>query len=198
MAARHNRRDRARRKGFRHDPSLDLVAPPPAGSALWLRSVDDMLDHIDQPLCARCLACCRSARWREGGVRRPLTEGAVTNVAAFGAFVDIGVHQDGLVHVSALANTFVKDPHEVVKPGQIVKVKVMDLDVKRQRISLTMRLDDAAGTSSREGSASRNAQAGAGRELRERRPAAPVRAQGTASSSGGAIAMALARAKLKK
>jgi hypothetical protein len=73
MAARHNRRDRARRKGFRHDPSLDLVAPPPAGSALWLRSVDDMLDHIDQPLCARCLACCRSARWREGGVRRPLT-----------------------------------------------------------------------------------------------------------------------------
>jgi protein Tex len=127
-----------------------------------------------------------------------ILEGVVTNVAAFGAFVDIGVHQDGLVHVSALANTFVKDPHEVVKPGQIVKVKVMDLDVKRQRISLTMRLDDAAGTSSREGSASRNAQAGAGRELRERRPAAPVRAQGTASSSGGAIAMALARAKLKK
>ena len=80
-----------------------------------------------------------------------ILEGVVTNVAAFGAFVDIGVHQDGLVHVSALANKFVKDPHEVVKPGQIVKVKVMDVDVKRQRISLTMRLDDTPGTSSRSG-----------------------------------------------
>ena len=72
-------------------------------------------------------------------------EGVVTNVAAFGAFVDIGVHQDGLVHVSALANKFVKDPHEVVKPGQVVKVNVLDVDLKRQRISLTMRIDDAAG-----------------------------------------------------
>ena len=70
-------------------------------------------------------------------------EGVVTNVAAFGAFVDIGVHQDGLVHVSALAHTFVKDPHEVVKAGQIVKVKVLAVDVPRQRISLTMRIDDA-------------------------------------------------------
>ena len=74
-----------------------------------------------------------------------ILEGVVTNVAAFGAFVDIGVHQDGLVHVSALANKFVKDPHDVVKPGQIVKVKVMDVDVKRQRIALTMRLTDAPG-----------------------------------------------------
>jgi uncharacterized protein len=71
-------------------------------------------------------------------------EGVVTNVAAFGAFVDIGVHQDGLVHVSALANRFIKDPHEVVKPGQVVKVKVIDVDLKRQRIALTMRLEDAA------------------------------------------------------
>jgi uncharacterized protein len=69
-------------------------------------------------------------------------EGVVTNVAAFGAFVDIGVHQDGLVHVSALANRFVKDPHEVVKPGQIVKVRVLEVDLKRQRIALTMRLAD--------------------------------------------------------
>ena len=73
-----------------------------------------------------------------------LLEGVVTNVAAFGAFVDIGVHQDGLVHVSALANRFVKDPHEVVKAGQIVKVKVLEVDVKRQRIALTMRLTDNA------------------------------------------------------
>ncbi|WP_328379416.1 RNA-binding transcriptional accessory protein [Streptomyces sp. NBC_00440] len=72
-------------------------------------------------------------------------EGVVTNVAAFGAFVDIGVHQDGLVHVSALSRTFVKDPRDVVKPGDIVKVKVMDVDIPRKRISLSLRLDDEAG-----------------------------------------------------
>jgi len=73
-----------------------------------------------------------------------LLEGVVTNVANFGAFVDIGVHQDGLVHVSALADRFVKDPREVVKPGDIVKVKVLEVDLKRKRISLTMRLSDEA------------------------------------------------------
>ena len=78
-----------------------------------------------------------------------ILEGVVTNVAAFGAFVDIGVHQDGLIHVSAMANRFVKDPHEIVKPGQIVKVKVMEVDLKRQRISLTMRLDAASSSVSR-------------------------------------------------
>ena len=71
-----------------------------------------------------------------------ILEGVVTNVAAFGAFVDIGVHQDGLVHVSALSNTFVKDPHAVVKAGQIVKVKVLEVDLQRQRIALTMRIGD--------------------------------------------------------
>ena len=71
-----------------------------------------------------------------------ILEGVVTNVAAFGAFVDIGVHQDGLVHVSALSNTFVKDPHTVVKAGQIVKVKVLEVDLQRQRIALTMRMGD--------------------------------------------------------
>ena len=73
-----------------------------------------------------------------------ILEGVVTNVAAFGAFVDIGVHQDGLVHISALSNTFVKDPHAVVKAGQIVKVKVLEVDEKRKRIALTMRLSDEA------------------------------------------------------
>jgi uncharacterized protein len=71
-------------------------------------------------------------------------EGVVTNVAAFGAFVDIGVHQDGLVHISALSNSFVKDPHTVVKAGQVVKVKVLEVDAKRKRIALTMRLSDSA------------------------------------------------------
>jgi len=74
-------------------------------------------------------------------------EGVVTNVAAFGAFVDIGVHQDGLVHVSAMSRTFVSDPHSVVKSGDVVRVKVLSVDVGRNRISLTLRLhDDVAGT----------------------------------------------------
>jgi uncharacterized protein len=72
-----------------------------------------------------------------------ILEGTVTNVTNFGAFVDIGVHQDGLVHISCLADKFVEDPRTVVKAGQIVKVKVQDVDVKRKRIALTMRLQDA-------------------------------------------------------
>jgi uncharacterized protein len=73
-----------------------------------------------------------------------LLEGVVTNVAAFGAFVDIGVHQDGLVHISAMSTTFVKDPRDVVKSGDVVRVKVLDVDIPRKRISLTLRLDDDA------------------------------------------------------
>ena len=72
-------------------------------------------------------------------------EGTVTNVAAFGAFVDVGVHQDGLVHVSAMSHKFVSDPHEVVRSGEVVKVKVMDVDVARNRIGLSLRLDDDPG-----------------------------------------------------
>jgi uncharacterized protein len=74
-----------------------------------------------------------------------LLEGTVTNVAAFGAFVDIGVHQDGLVHVSQLADRFVKDAHEVVKAGDVVKVRVVDVDIKRKRIGLSMRKDGDGG-----------------------------------------------------
>ena len=129
-----------------------------------------------------------------------ILEGVVTNVAAFGAFVDIGVHQDGLVHVSALANKFIKDPHDVVKPGQIVKVKVLEVDVKRQRIALTLRLDDVPGTSSRSGGArgseNSGANAGAARGPRDRRPTEPKRAAAREPQPGGA--MALAFAKLKK
>ena len=74
-----------------------------------------------------------------------ILEGVVSNVAAFGAFVDIGVHQDGLVHISALSDTFVKDPRDVVKAGDIVKVKVLEVDVPRKRIALTRRMDDVPG-----------------------------------------------------
>jgi uncharacterized protein len=86
-------------------------------------------------------------------------EGVVTNVAAFGAFVDVGVHQDGLVHVSAMARTFVSDPREVAKPGDVVRVKVMGVDAGRKRISLSMRLDDEPGAA---GAAPRRGGAGAG------------------------------------
>ncbi len=93
-------------------------------------------------------------------------EGKVTNVTAFGAFVDVGVHQDGLVHISALSRTYVKDPRDVVKAGDIVKVKVMSVDVQRQRIGLSMRLDDSAadaeqGRGSR-GQAAASSRSGAG------------------------------------
>ncbi|WP_312866319.1 Tex family protein [Streptomyces boluensis] len=91
-------------------------------------------------------------------------EGVVTNVAAFGAFVDVGVHQDGLVHVSAMSRTFVKDPRDVVKPGDIVKVKVLDIDIPRKRISLTLRLDDEANSGAGGGSSSAPAEAGQRRE----------------------------------
>ncbi|MDN6833563.1 MAG: RNA-binding transcriptional accessory protein, partial [Enterobacterales bacterium] len=76
-----------------------------------------------------------------------ILEGSVTNVTNFGAFVDIGVHQDGLVHISSLADKFVDDPHKVVKAGDIVKVKVMEVDLQRKRIALTMRLDEQPGES---------------------------------------------------
>jgi uncharacterized protein len=90
-------------------------------------------------------------------------EGVVTNVAAFGAFVDIGVHQDGLIHVSALSHQFVKDPRDVVKSGDVVRVKVLDVDVPRKRISLTLRLDDDA-------SGQRSAAARDGRDPRTAQP----------------------------
>lgn len=119
-------------------------------------------------------------------------EGVVTNVAAFGAFVDIGVHQDGLVHVSALANRFIKDPHEVVKPGQVVKVKVIDVDLKRQRIALTMRLEDAASrptTSIQSGNNTAGGQRGRG--------AVSAGQSARAPQPVGAMALALAKARQK-
>lgn len=118
-------------------------------------------------------------------------EGVVTNVAAFGAFVDIGVHQDGLVHVSALANRFINDPHEVVKPGQVVKVKVIDVDVKRQRIALTMRLEDAASRPSAPTQPSNNA-------ARDQRGRGPSAASQAARTPQPASAMALAFAKARQ
>ena len=116
-------------------------------------------------------------------------EGAVTNVAAFGAFVDIGVHQDGLVHISAMSKTFVKDPRAVVKPGDIVRVKVLEVDKPRKRIALTLRLDDEVGSKAeRTGVPHRDDSRAATRT--PMRSAAPTPER----SSGGALADALRKA----
>lgn len=120
-----------------------------------------------------------------------ILEGTVTNVAAFGAFVDIGVHQDGLVHISAMSKTYIKDPREVVKPGDIVKVKVLDFEVARKRISLTLRLDDEVGD--------KKDAPGMQRDNNSRNPSrttssAPRKQE---SSGGGALAEALRRAAEK-
>lgn len=103
-------------------------------------------------------------------------EGVITNVTNFGAFVDVGVHQDGLVHISALANTFVKDPHTVVKTGDVVKVKVMEVDVKRQRIGLSMRLDDDPAARKAQGASDRSEAARTSARVKSQsRQTAPVK-----------------------
>jgi uncharacterized protein len=162
-----------------------------------LPTVTDILSELDKPG-RDPRPEFRTARFQDGvekiGDLKPdmVLEGTVTNVANFGAFVDVGVHQDGLVHISVLANRFVKDPREVVKAGDIVKVKVMEVDVQRKRISLTMRLDDSSSE-------------------RRQKPAKPSRGE-TANRSGpgrqrtspqkpataGAMADAFARATNKK
>jgi uncharacterized protein len=112
-----------------------------------------------------------------------LLEGTVTNVAQFGAFVDVGVHQDGLVHVSQLANRFVKDAHEVVKTGDIVKVRVVEVDLARGRIALTMKLDAAPAPSS----------AGGGYKSAARDERAPRGQRGAEQQQPSAMAAAFAK-----
>ena len=129
-----------------------------------------------------------------------ILEGVITNVAAFGAFVDIGVHQDGLVHISALSDTFVKDPRDVVKAGDIVKVKVMEVDVPRKRIGLSMRLTDSAsdraeGQSLREKSRGPGGSgAGKGGQRQNRNQSSQQQAPAN-NAMAGALAAAFAKAK---
>ncbi|ELQ2334949.1 RNA-binding transcriptional accessory protein [Vibrio vulnificus] len=121
-----------------------------------------------------------------------ILEGVVSNVANFGAFVDIGVHQDGLVHISALTDRFVSDPREVVKAGDIVKVKVMEVDVQRKRIALSMRLNDEPGQDNR------SQRSAAPRGQQERRAPSPRRQDNDntlGGAMGGAFAAAFAKAK---
>ncbi|MDT0306550.1 Tex family protein [Streptomyces sp. DSM 44917] len=150
-----------------------------------LPTVTDILRELEKPGRDPRPAF-RTARFKEGvetlGDLAPgmVLEGVVSNVAAFGAFVDVGVHQDGLVHVSAMSRKFVSDPREVVKPGDIVKVKVLDVDVPRKRISLTLRLDEEPGAArggrggrdrgqDREGGGGGREQRGRGQRDREER-----------------------------
>ncbi|MFG2337843.1 Tex family protein [Streptomyces yangpuensis] len=148
--------------------------------AFGLPTVTDILRELEKPGRDPRPAF-RTATFKEGvekiGDLAPgmILEGVVTNVAAFGAFIDIGVHQDGLAHVSALSKNFVKDPRDVVKPGDIVRVKVMDVDIPRKRISLTLRLEDEAG-----------AERGAPRQREERRGGGrPPQQRGGAGGQGG-------------
>lgn len=117
-----------------------------------------------------------------------ILEGVVTNVTNFGAFVDIGVHQDGLVHISALSETFVKDPHQVVKAGDIVKVKVMEVDIPRNRVGLSMRLGDTPGEKI-EGAARSNHKADAKRPTQQQTP------KNSAPPANNAMAALFANAK---
>jgi uncharacterized protein len=117
-----------------------------------------------------------------------ILEGVVTNVAAFGAFVDIGVHQDGLVHISAMSSTFVKDPREVAKPGDVVRVKVLDVDAPRKRIALSMRMDDEPGAQQPRQREAQNT--GTQRVIKQ------VQQKAAPSGASGALADALRRAGL--
>ena len=132
-------------------PKLKSLAPKQfVTEQFGLPTVTDILAELEKPGRDPRPAF-RTATFAEGVHKisdlQPgmLLEGQVTNVAAFGAFVDIGVHQDGLVHVSAMSKQFVSDPREVVKSGDVVRVKVLEVDESRKRISLTLRLDDELG-----------------------------------------------------
>ncbi|WP_438862096.1 Tex family protein [Paractinoplanes aksuensis] len=195
-----------------NSPLLKALRPEQfVSDAVGVLTVTDILRELDKPG-RDPRPGFTTATFAEGvekiGHLKPgmVLEGVVTNVAAFGAFVDIGVHQDGLVHVSALSNTFVKDPREVVKSGDVVKVRVVEVDEARKRISLTMRLTDEParakpasqdgrgqgrprqGGQPRQGGGQRQ-QGGGQRQQRQQQPQ---------SFNGGAMADALRRAGLSK
>ena len=122
-------------------------------------------------------------------------EGNVTNVTNFGAFVDVGVHQDGLVHISALSNQFVKDPREVVKAGDIVKVKVLSVDADRRRIELTMRMEDQPGEQNARSKAAQTKPSGKGERNKGRSKGSAKQSESGSTAMGGALAQAFEQAK---
>lgn len=169
--------------------------------AFGLPTVKDILKELDKPG-RDPRPEFKTASFKEGvetiSDLKPgmILEGVVSNVANFGAFVDVGVHQDGLVHISALTNKFISDPREVVKAGDIVKVKVLEVDVQRKRISFTMRLDDTPapaaekrpqGSKAKSGKPKQSNRSGGGRQS----------AQPSNAAMGNAFADAFAKAKQK-
>nr|WSX54432.1 RNA-binding transcriptional accessory protein [Streptomyces sp. NBC_00974] len=159
--------------------------------AFGLPTVGDILRELEKPGRDPRPAF-KTATFKEGvekiGDLAPgmILEGVVTNVAAFGAFIDIGVHQDGLAHVSALSKNFVKDPRDVVKPGDIVRVKVMDVDIPRKRISLTLRLEDETERGGAGAPGQREERGGERGERGERRGGGrPPQQRGAAGGQGG-------------
>ncbi|GII84349.1 RNA-binding transcriptional accessory protein [Sphaerisporangium siamense] len=180
-----------------------------ADDTFGLPTVTDILKELEKPGRDPRPAF-RAATFKEGVEKLAdlspgmLLEGVVTNVAAFGAFVDVGVHQDGLVHVSAMSKNFVKDPREVVKPGDIVRVKVLDVDIPRKRISLTLRLDDEtdargrSGQSGQDGGRDRNRGGGGKPDRRGGGGGGGRPRQDRGSTGGGALAEALRKAGLDK
>ncbi|MFC8428681.1 Tex family protein [Streptomyces sp. NPDC057253] len=165
-----------------------------------LPTVTDILKELEKPGRDPRPAF-KTATFKEGVekisdlVAGMVLEGVVTNVAAFGAFIDVGVHQDGLAHVSALSKTFVKDPRDVVKPGDIVKVKVLEVDIPRKRISLTLRLDDE--TEAKSSGGERRQQRGGRPRTPQQRQQQPRQQQRSAPApANSAMADALRKAGL--
>ena len=182
-------------------PLLRTLAPDTFTDASFgVPTVTDILRELEKPGRDPRPAF-RTASFREGVEKLEdlepgmLLEGVVTNVAAFGAFVDIGVHQDGLVHISAMSKTFVKDPRALAKPGDIVRVKVLDVDPARRRIALTMRLDepDAEAKPARRPENERRDESKRANAAQQPTKPAPV----APAAVGGALAEALRRAGLK-
>jgi uncharacterized protein len=126
-----------------------------------------------------------------------ILEGVVSNVAAFGAFVDIGVHQDGLVHISMMSDTFISDPREVVKAGDVVKVKVMEVDAPRKRIALSMRMNDTAEDYQAEKATPRGERKGKGAPRNTQAQVERHNKQ-NAQPAGGGLAALFAQAQNKK
>jgi protein Tex len=179
-------------------PVLGQLEPEAFADAVFgVPTVTDILRELEKPGRDPRPAF-KAANFREGVEKledlKPgmVLEGVVTNVAAFGAFVDVGVHQDGLVHISAMANTYVRDPRKIATPGDVVRVKVLEVDPKRRRISLTMRLDDTPG----DRSTARPVIAPPGSEKRLRPARTRAGENDLAPARGGEMAEAFRRAGL--
>src|SRR5712671_4931312 len=182
-------------------PVLRQLEPEAFTDAVFgVPTVTDILRELEKPGRDPRPAF-KTATFREGVEKledlKPgmVLEGVVTNVAAFGAFVDVGVHQDGLVHISAMANAYVKDPRKVAKPGDVVRVKVLEVEPKRRRISLTMRLDEAPAARP---TAVRTEFDSTGSEKRPRPAETRVSRSNSVPASGDALAEAFRRAGLAR